>query len=426
MTAIANIPNGWAAVFWGVITFSLLIVLHEGGHFLAARAFGVKVHEFMLGLPAPGLKWRSRRSGIRYGVTVLPLGGYVRIAGMEPGREDELLGEALGHLASETRLDANGLAASLHVPLDRATALLTTLEDYGAADPVPDSQDWVALVSRGLHEDDAELLARVRSRVYRGQPVWKRVLILAMGVLVNIVSAIVILTAALALIGVPSPTTTVAAVAVSSPASRSGVQPGDRVLAFDGKPITDWSQLKSALAVAKPDVSVPVVVLRAGRSVTLTVKPSKLTGGGSYLGVTAGTRNAPMPIGTALRESFLMTGAVFVAVGRFLDPATFSASLQNARSVVGISYEVATAASEGPLAYAWMVALLSLSLGIMNMLPIPPLDGGKIAMEVVEYVSRRPVPRRASYAVSAVGTILLFSLVFYLMYADVVRYVIRG
>jgi regulator of sigma E protease len=108
-----------------------------------------------------------------------------------------------------------------------------------------------------------------------------------------------------------------------------------------------------------------------------------------------------------------------------LNPATFSHSIQGARSIVGISYEVATAAKEGPLAYAWMVSLLSLSLGVMNIIPIPPLDGGKIAVELIEAVIRRPVPKRLSIAFSVVGTVLLFSLIFYLMYADVLRYIVN-
>jgi regulator of sigma E protease len=426
MTPITNLPSGAAAIFWGVITFSLLIVLHEGGHFLAARAFGVKVHEFMLGLPAPGLRWRSKRSGVTYGVTILPLGGYVRIAGMEPGREDDLTGAALGQLTSRGRLDAGDLAALLKIESDRAAALLTTLEDYGAAEHVADTTDWVPLVSHAPSEDDAALLARVRSTVYRGQPTWKRVTILSMGVLVNIVSAIIILTRALTLIGVPTPTTSVADVAAGSPAAAAGVRAGDRVTSFAGTPITGWEQFRTVLHAAKPGVPVPVTVLRGGATLTLQVAPAAKTGGGTFFGVTAGTRNVPMSLTDSVKESFTMTGLVVVAIVKFFNPSTFATSLQGARSIVGISYEVANAAKEGPLTYAWMVALLSLSLGIMNVLPIPPLDGGKIAVELVEKAFGRRVPRKLSLAFSAAGTLLLFTLIFYLMYADVVRYIIKG
>jgi regulator of sigma E protease len=427
MTSIGNLPSGWMAILWGVLTFSILIILHEGGHFLAARAFGVKVHEFMLGLPSPGIKWRSKRTGIRYGITILPLGGYVRIAGMEPGHEDVLLAAALGHLTTRGRVDAGALAALLRIPADRAAALLTTLEDYGVAAAAPDSGDYTPLVSHAPGEDDAALLARVRASVYRGQPTWKRVAILVAGVFVNIVAAILILVAALTLAGVPTPTTTVAGVSVGTPASLVGVKAGDVVVSFDGRPVSSWPVLQAALATVAPNVPVSMVVLRDGAQVPLRITPSpRPGGGGAYLGVISQTREISMPLGDAFRESFTMTGAVFVAIVRFFDPATFATSIQGARSIVGISYEVAAAANDGPLTYAWMVALLSLSLGIMNILPIPPLDGGKIAVELVERLFNRRVPRAVSIAFSAAGTLLLFSLIFYLMYADVVRYIIKG
>jgi regulator of sigma E protease len=425
MNPITSLPSGGAAILWGVITFSLLILLHEGGHFVAARAFGVKVHEFMLGLPGPALRWRSKRTGISYGVTAVPLGGYVRIAGMEPGPEDELLGRALGIVTAGEHVDASDLARELGVPHERASALLTTLEDYGAAEPLDDWPGFAPLVSRAPGEDDDALLTRVRSTVYRGQPAWKRISILAAGVLVNIVSAILILTLALSIIGVPTPVPTVAALTTGGAAATAGVRVGDTITALDGKHVSGWDQLTATLRAAKAGVPVQLGVSRHGTSLTLAVTPKARPGGGALLGIEADTVDRPMSVVGAFMQSLSMTGAVFVAVAHFFNPSTFATSLQGARSVVGISYEVARSAAEGPLAYAWMISLLSLSLGVMNILPIPPLDGGRIAVEIIEGVIRRPVPRRLAVTVSAVGTLLLFSLIFYLMYADVLRYIVN-
>lgn len=125
-------------------------------------------------------------------------------------------------------------------------------------------------------------------------------------------------------------------------------------------------------------------------------------------------------------ESVRLTGMVFVAIGRFFSPETFQESVEDARSIVGITVIVAEAARMGPLSYAWIVALLSLSLGVMNILPIPPLDGGKVAIEIVEAVARRPLSRRFSLGLSLSGAVLLFSLIGYLMYADVMRYFIQN
>jgi regulator of sigma E protease len=425
----ANMPLGVAATFWGIVTFSLLVVIHEGGHFLAARFFGVKVHEFMVGLPGPALRVKSRRSGTSYGVTMIPLGGYVRIAGMEPGAEDALLGRALGLLVDRDRLGPSELSTELAaggVDHARATAMLTTLEDYGAAESIPDWPESRSLVERGDGETDDALLERVRAGVYRGQKTWKRVTILAMGVLFNLLAAMLIFTVTLSAWGYEVPSTTLATIVKGSAAASAGLKVGDRITAIDGEPIDAWEALLASTGAHKPGDKATVTVTRSGQSMTLAVVFGKNDTGHAFLGVGPKPVRKRFTVLAAAKESVIWTGMVFVAVANFFNPSTFAASLSGARSVVGISYEVAAAVKAGPINYAWMVALLSLSLGVMNILPIPPLDGGKIAVELVERVFRKPLRREISYAFSAVGTLLLFSLIFYLMYADVVRYIVKG
>ena len=429
MSLLANMPTGIAAVFWGVATFSLLVLLHEGGHFLAARAFGVKVHEFMLGLPGPALKRRSKRSGITYGITAIPLGGYVRIAGMEPGVEDPLLGAAIGLLADRGSLAASDIEDVLGargVASDRATSLLATLEDWGAAEPVKDSPDSRSTIHRIDEETDDDLLTRVRRGVYRGQPVWKRIVILAAGVVINLLTAILIFTVTLSVWGPPTPTLTLDVVQAGSAAARAGLRHGDTILALDGVRVAKWDSLLARVSASKPGATLEVTYSRSGATATTVAVLGRKADGHALLGVGPATRNVPVPVLTALKDSVTWTGLVFVAIAQFFNPKTFSTAIGGARSVVGISYEVANAAKAGPLQYAWMIALLSLSLGVMNILPIPPLDGGKVLMEIVEKVARRPIRKGLSYAISGVGTALLFSLIFYLMYADVVRYIIKG
>lgn len=419
------LPTGAAAIFWGVITFSILVLLHEGGHFLAARLFGVKVHEFMLGLPGPAVRWRSRRSGITYGVTAVPLGGYVRIAGMEPGGEDGLLPAALGLLADRRTLDADTLARDLDVDAARAAQLLATLEDYAVAEPDADTPGYAALIERATGESDADLLARLRAHVFRGQPTWKRIVILAMGVLVNLVTALLIFTVTLSIWGLPTPTLTIASVQAASAAQHAGILAGDTVLDVNGRHVTTWQGLLSAIGSSRPGAVVLVTYRRGAAVRTVPAKLGTGTGGRPLLGITSKERNVPLAPTAAFAQSLQWTGLVFVAVGQFFNPRTFAASVGNARSVVGISYEVAAAAKAGALQYAWLFALLSLSLGVLNILPIPPLDGGKVAVEIVETAMGRPIPRRVALAISAVGAALLFSLIFYLMYADIVRYIVK-
>lgn len=429
MSLLANMPTGVAAVFWGVVTFSLLVLLHEGGHFLAARMFGVKVHEFMLGLPGPALKRRSKRSGITYGVTAIPLGGYVRIAGMEPGAEDPLLGAAMGLLADRGRLAASDIAqglSSLGVDSDRAGSLLATLEDWGAAEPVKGEPGSESTITRATGESDDDLLTRVRRGVYRGQPVWKRIVILAAGVTINLLTAMLIFTITLSVWGLPAPTLTLDVVQAGSAAARAGLRHGDTIVALDGSKIAKWESLLASVVAKKPGASIRVTYKRGGTTSTALAVLGRKADGHALLGVSPTSKNVPVPVLSAMKQSVTWTGMVFVAIAQFFNPKTFSTAIGGARSVVGISYEVANAVKAGPLQYAWLIALLSLSLGVMNILPIPPLDGGKVLMEIVEMLARRPIRKSLSYVISGLGTALLFSLIFYLMYADVVRYIIKG
>ena len=426
MNIFANMPTGAAAVFWGVLTFSLLVLLHEGGHYLAARAFGLKIHEYMLGLPGPALRWRSKRTGTSYGVTAVPLGGYVRIAGMDPGPEDVLLPRAAGLLADRGALLPRDLAEELGIDMDRAGAILATLEDYGAAVVSKGGAEREALVSRDPQESDEELLGRVRSHVFRGLLTWKRLTVLAMGVIVNLVAAILILAITFAVWGTPTGVSrTIQVVQPATAAAKAGVLAGDTITAIDGKHISTWSQVLATLKSRKPGDVVTLSVQRAGSPRTLTARLGSRSNGSAFLGVGPTAVYTPMPPLVALGTALRWTGLVFVAVAQFFNPRTFVASVTNARSVVGASYEVATAAQDGPLPYAWLFALLSLSLGVINIVPIPPLDGGKIAVEIVERISRRPISRRVALALSGVGTVLLLSLIFYLMYADILRYVLN-
>ncbi|KAF0208108.1 MAG: RIP metalloprotease RseP [Actinomycetota bacterium] len=416
---MAGFLGSLGVVFWGVITFSILVVLHEGGHFLAARAFGVKVHEFMLGLPGPALRIETKN--MTWGVTAIPLGGYVRIAGMEPGAEDELLGPALKAVAASEKMEAGELAVLLGVPRKRATAILTTLEDWAAIVPL-DEMHYAAAENVDRTADEVPMLDRARSITYRGLKTWKRIVVLCAGVTVNIVTAILTFTIVLSVWGIPGPDLALGSVVPASAAATAGLTVGDRITAVNGTTVESWEAFLAIMGKTSPKQAVTIAYERGGTKSVATVTLGEQDGRG-FLGVGAGTKYTKYPVLEALGQSFQWTGMVFVAVVNFFNPSTFGESIKGARGVVGIAVMASDAAKSGPLDYAWLIALLSLSLGAMNILPIPPLDGGKIAVEIVERIAGRPLGRRLSIAMSAAGAILLFSLIGYLLYADVVRIV---
>lgn len=414
MTGVFTVLN---IVFWGVLTFSILVVLHEGGHFLAARAFGVKVHEFMIGLPGPALRLHTKKT--TFGITAIPLGGYVRIAGMEPGPEDPMLADALKAIADAGSLDTAGVSRVLGVDRERAGDLIASLEDYGAV-IANDTHDYTLVPGLDPSLEPGALLGRARSWTYRGLPTFKRIVVLVSGVAVNLLTAILVFTFVLAVFGNYEAGLTLDYIQPDSPAAIAGLEVGDTLSQLDGHSLGDWADFQQRMNATRPGDTVRITYSRDGGKAVLDVVLSDLDGHG-FLGVRPGfvkVRYTPLQ---ALGQSFKWTGMVFAAIVDFFRPSTFATSVENSRGVVGISVMAADAAKSGPLDYAWLVALLSLSLGAMNILPIPPLDGGKVAVELIERVAGRPLGRKLSIAVSAAGAVLLFSLIGYLMYADVMR-----
>ena len=406
------------AVFWGVITFSVLVVLHELGHFLAARSFGVKVHEFMLGLPGPALRLRTKN--MAWGITAIPFGGYVKIAGMEPGTEDELLGPALRFFRETPGANAHALARELGIDQMRAEDIVHTLRDWKAIEQADDGACTLTLDGDVGDLSETELVDSARSVTYRGKSTPKRMAILAMGVVANLVVAILVFTIVLSAWGYEELTNDIGTVAPGSPAAQAGLQTGDTLVALDGEPIGAWESFLLTMARTEPGQTVVVTVERDGRERDIEAVLSENEGHG-YLGVGPATRHVELTVFQSLWESFRLTGLVFRAILDLFNPETFATTMQGVRGVVGVSVMAADAARAGALSYASLVAMLSLSVGLMNILPIPPLDGGKMVVELVERAMGRPINRALNFGLNVVGAVLLFSLLGYVMYADIVR-----
>lgn len=418
MTQAFSIIEG---ALWGVLTFSILVVMHEGGHFLAARAFGVKVHEFMVGLPGPALRFRAW--DMDWGVTAIPFGGYVRIAGMEPGEEDPLVGETLAAVRDHGITDAHTLGRVLGVDDARAEALLSTVEDWKAV--VHDAGGALRLTVPGdiSEAGPVELADRARSVTYRGKSTLKRITILAMGVVTNLLVAILILTSFFAIFGYYGSTTVISEVTGESPAQAAGVAAGDRIVAVDGESFDTADRFLTIMGRTEPGETAVITVLRDGRRVDLPVTLADQDGHG-YLGVMLTGEQLRPGILESVGMSLQYVRLIGQVVGDLFDPATAGGTLKNMTGPIGVSVFAEQAASGGPLAYASLIAMLSLSLGVMNILPIPPLDGGKIALEIVERIIGRPLNRAVTLGFSAAGTLLLFGLIGIIMYQDIVKYVL--
>jgi regulator of sigma E protease len=337
------------------------------------------------------------------------------------------MADALAYVTRLGTANAAGLSYALDIDVRRAETLLVTLADWDAITPDETDPDaYLAKADPDAAVDAKALLDDARTHTYRGLPTWKRIAVLSAGVIVNLLAAVLVFVVILTAVGTPTQLLKLGSVLEGGPAAKAGIIAGDTVVALDGQKLADWQALLETLGKAKPGQSLSVTYLRDGTEKTVVVVLDANEDGGARLGVGTTSVNVRESLPDAIKSSFLWIGLVFKAIGGFFNPNTFQSTVAQSSSVVGASVAVAQAAEAGPLYYAFIVALLSLSLGVINVLPLPPLDGGKIAIEIVERIMGKPLPRNISLGISAVGAMMLFALIGYLMYSDIAKFVVQG
>lgn len=408
---------GISSVFWGIVTFSILVLLHEGGHFLAAKAFGLRVKEFMLGLPGPKLSFT--RGETTYGVTAIPLGGYVRIAGMEGAVNHPKLPEVLSYIVKNGSASFDEVAQRFDLKEDELGHIVLALVDWDSI--VENEGILVSQYDSSIDTEPNALMAHATKRTYVSLPTHKRIAILVSGVLVNIVVAIAVFTIVLAGWGSYEDVGHVKPLA-SAPAAAAGIKAGDDIVSINGLTVDSFAEITKTVRTFQPGDTVKV---QFGRStdtrtadVILGTNPDN---GLAYLGVGPQLTHMKLSLTKAFMRSLEYVKMTVEAIIGFFTPSKFQASVKSSTSIVGISVIAAKAVASGPLDYAWLLAAISLSLGLMNLLPIPPLDGGKILFEIIERTFKKPIPLKASIGVSLAGFVVLFSLMAYLMAMDIGR-----
>lgn len=463
MTVISGF---FSAVFWGVVLLSSLVFVHEAGHFLSARAFGMRVTEFFLGMPCRfRLSRTSATRGTEYGVTPILLGGYTRICGMEEP-DCPRLSDVLAYVAKEGRCTVSDLADGLSMPPADVDDCLYTLVDWAAIEPYWDERlgetrketrwpstfqtvrrdaDLLTAFDRGhdfskpgstdagqahpLPEGGADaLLAQERSHTYVGKGFVARFVTLFSGPLVNLVLGLALIVGSLMATGVTvaNNVPTIGSVQDGSLAQAAGLQAGDAITAIDGEEVSTWVDMGSLLQ-GKLSEGNPVELScdRAGSALTVSVGPIA-EGAEAKIGIMPTTSQYHPDLLTATRGAWRYVTMTAEYVARLLQPAHTAEVVSQSSSVVGISVVASQAARSGPSDFVFLMAAVSLSLGLMNLLPIPPLDGGKILIELVQLVSRRRVPARVQNGLSYVGLALFLALFFVVLRQDVVRFVLGG
>jgi regulator of sigma E protease len=351
-----------------LLMLSVLVVLHELGHFIVARRNGVYVTDFAVGMGPTLLKWTSPRSGTHYRLNAFPVGGYCQMKG-EDGKSTE---------AEQQR--------------EFRTAETADHDSFQAKTPL------------------------------------QRLGIVVAGPVANFIVALVLLFAAGLAFGVPSnkPTTTVGALVPGDPADRAGLRPGDRITAVDGVPMNDGDHL-IALIHRSAGKLLQLDYVRNGATVHVAVTPrlESSPGGGPKEGHLGFAPQFPPPqrMGVAAAASGawdtfsnVVVGSVSTLAGLVTHPSQVAGQLQGP---IGMARASAQIQDLGPLPFVQLAALISISLGIFNLLPIPALDGGRGVFILVEMLRGRPVDPEKEALVHVGGFAVLIALMLVVSYHDI-------
>jgi regulator of sigma E protease len=398
-----------------IVGLAFLILIHEAGHFFVALAVRMRPRRFYIFFP-PALVKRTRK-GIEYGIGSIPLGGYVKIPGMHKpaGRDLEAQFDQAVEEAPWLTRHLEPIKAALEAEqYDEARALLPELRAALERSQLSDHARRAA--ERALTEADDAL----SSDAYWKAPVWKRVAVIVAGPGTNLVFAIALL-AVVFMLGIPAALTgRVDTVEPGTPAARF-LQPGDRIVAIDGR-AAEPEQIPQRIRASRGE-EIELSVRRDGRELDFEARAVQRDG--VYrLGFTLDVRYERYgffeAIGLAADRSWLVTKAIGSSLGRIVT----GEGADEVASPVGIVQASSQTLEVGFREYLGILALISLSLALLNLLPLLPLDGGHIAFSLAEGVRGRAIPREAYERASAIGIALVLILFFIGLSNDVDR--LRG
>lgn len=436
-----------------IVALGVLVTVHEFGHYWVARRCGVKVLRFSVGFGRP-LWTRVDRHGTEFCVAAIPLGGYVKMLdGRENQVPEQLRDQAFDHKPLAQR--AAIVAAGPLINLGFAAGLYGVISAIGVTVAIPVIGSFSETTRNQSAYLPAELLA------VNGVPTvsWERAsirLVDAIGesssvrltlrpldssvvrdVVIPVPRAMQSEQSPLAMYGIqpwrPAVKPTLALVQANGPGARGGLSVGDTILEIDSQPIGDWQQFVDQIRL-NANQSLEILVDRAGERRVLVVTPDGRDGpNGETLGFVG---VAPEPVAVPPEMQRVVKAgpieAVVEGVSRTVEMSwltvksigkmiTGALSPENLSGPLTIAQVAGDSASSGWYAYLSFLAYLSVSLGVLNLLPIPVLDGGHLVYFVVEAIRGRPVSEASQMQGIRIGMALLMGLMVFAFYNDLMR-----
>ncbi|PZQ57254.1 MAG: RIP metalloprotease RseP [Phenylobacterium zucineum] len=389
------VENAFLAIIPFLLVLGVVVTVHELGHFLAAKALGTKIDRFSIGFGKAIAHWTDK-SGVEWRLGWLPIGGYVRFAG-----------------------------------------------DENAAS-IPDAEDLAAMRRQLVSEGRGTEI----SRYFHFKPIWQRSIIVAAGPVANFILAIAIFATLLMSFGEWVVPPRIEQVLPKSAAAAAGFRPGDVIVAANGREIKRFDEIQELVTV-RAGVPIDFTVQRGGAEVGLTATPTwretedriagkqrvgslgiiPAQGAEDYIQLRYGPIEA---VGRGVERTWRTLGTTVYYLGRMITGQVHADELRGPLGIATVTKNVAELGAEGSsglldtlgrsgLNLLQLAALISVSIGFMNLLPVPVLDGGHLMFYAYEAVTRRPLAAKVQAAGYRVGLALVLGLMLFATWNDLQR-----
>lgn len=398
-------------IIFTIVILGLIVFLHELGHFATAKYFGMPVSEFAIGM---GPKIFSARKGETvYSIRALPLGGFVNIEGMQPEKFDlkgfkkEKTDEIIEELKREQKL-----------------------KDMEGETRETEDEEFVNEVSKRLDKAVEEELGRqenIQKNGFFTKPPFSRFVVLIAGVMMNFISALIALFVLLSITGIMPIKYTAPVVGEIQENSRAKekLQVNDRILAVNGENVSNWVEMSEKVAKISKNYKnedVSLKILRNNKEITENVK---LTYYGEAKANLLGIQVLPQKttVGERIKMSFIMFGDYFkLTLDGVRMLVTGKVAMKEMTGPVGLPKIIGQAYGQGGFfALLGIFILISINIGIMNLLPIPALDGGRLIFVIPEFFGIK-VNKKIEEKIHMIGMIFLLVLMLIIVFFDVTKY----
>ena len=416
-----------------ILVFGILVLVHEYGHYFFAKRAGILVREFSIGM-GPKIWWK-RKNGTTYTVRILPVGGYVRLAGNDDEDEEELrpgtpVTLQLNDDDEVVTINTSSKSTLFQgIPMQLVYTDLT--DDLWIKGYVNGDESEVKVYSVNhdavvIERDGTQVQIAPRDVQFRSASLPARMMTNFAGPMNNfILSLVVFIILGFTLAGVPTNSNQIGKVNSGSVAAQAGLKAGDRITKVNNTKISNWTDLSMNLS-DKPGQKVKVTYSRDGHSRTVALTPKTVKQGKQKVGQIGILEQQR----TGIRDRLLFGWQQFVQAGTLIFAVlghmfTHGFSLNDLGGPVAIYAGTSQATALGFNGVLNFLALLSINLGIVNLLPIPALDGGKLLLNIIEAIIRRPILEKAEGIVTMIGFMILLVLMILVTWNDIQRYFIR-